>query len=239
MWEGATPASVAAALAQHRRGEVVPAKVLEPGCVLLRRDAYARAGGFDPALGDGYEALDLWWRLRSAGGQLMVALDAFAHRRGAPVLADDPRHTGHPDADHLAAKLLAHHGRGAVPTADELWGIDWFRPTLDPWAPVTTFAVAPPWPDPGRLPEVLSTYLEAFGAADPVSLMVCVPVPGPVDADHALGVVAGVIDGAGRDLDAIPDVAITPTAAGERPAAPGLVWVDGPLTVDSLRAAVR
>ena len=42
-----------------------------------------------------------------------------------------------------AEKLLAHYGPGNVPTSEELWGMNWFEPTFDLWAPAPNRSSAP------------------------------------------------------------------------------------------------
>lgn len=64
----------------------------------------------------------------------MVATGAFVHHVGQASFESLPRETARDlvqaSTDALARKLLAHYGRGRVPSARELWGVDWFRPTV-------------------------------------------------------------------------------------------------------------
>ncbi len=59
--------------------------------VLLRREAFLRAGGFDEALFLYAEDVDLSWRLRAAGGRCLYAPRAvFHHRSGERVRGESP-----------------------------------------------------------------------------------------------------------------------------------------------------
>jgi GT2 family glycosyltransferase/glycosyltransferase involved in cell wall biosynthesis len=56
------------------------------GAFAVSRDAYTRAGGFDPALFAYYDDVDLGWRLRLAGASIIVEDKAVVwHRHGATV----------------------------------------------------------------------------------------------------------------------------------------------------------
>jgi GT2 family glycosyltransferase/glycosyltransferase involved in cell wall biosynthesis len=56
------------------------------GAFAVSRDAYTRAGGFDPALFAYYDDVDLGWRLRLAGASILVEDKAVVwHRHGATV----------------------------------------------------------------------------------------------------------------------------------------------------------
>jgi GT2 family glycosyltransferase/glycosyltransferase involved in cell wall biosynthesis len=54
------------------------------GAFAITREAYERAGGFDPALFAYYDDVDLGWGVRSAGYDIRIAADAVVyHRHGA------------------------------------------------------------------------------------------------------------------------------------------------------------
>jgi GT2 family glycosyltransferase len=87
-------------------------------CLLIRRDAFVAAGGFDPAYVYGYEDVDLCLRLRAAGGRILVD--------GRAVLWHDESSTRRRDAsrDELLRQRQnrqTFHGR---------WGSSLFRDVL-------------------------------------------------------------------------------------------------------------
>lgn len=61
-------------------------------CLLLERDAFEAAGGFDPGYQYGVEDVDLCWRLRREGGISVVAPDAVLyHHEGSTRHREHPR----------------------------------------------------------------------------------------------------------------------------------------------------
>jgi GT2 family glycosyltransferase len=76
--------------------------------------------------------LDLSWRLRLAGYRLLIASDVFVLHRVHVSFQTEPLDVIEPlersSANAFAKKLQAHYGKGNVPSQEELWGIDWFRP---------------------------------------------------------------------------------------------------------------
>jgi GT2 family glycosyltransferase len=129
---GRTPAEVAALLA--RRGSVgVPTKLLIGFCMMIPREILEEVGLLDPILFLGNDDLDLSWRLRQKGYQLMVASDVFVHHRGQVSFNTEPssktKKLVQESTDALARKLVAHYGVGKVPSSVELWGMDWFIPS--------------------------------------------------------------------------------------------------------------
>ena len=60
-------------------------------CILIRSELFERLGGFDPAMGDVGEDLDLCWRAQVAGARVTVAPDArVRHRESRAERPDEP-----------------------------------------------------------------------------------------------------------------------------------------------------
>ncbi|MCR5394895.1 MAG: glycosyltransferase family 2 protein [Bacteroidales bacterium] len=63
-------------------------------CLMVRREAYQRAGGLDAHFFAHMEEIDLCWRLRRMGGRLMcLPWSEVYHLGGASLSADNPRKT--------------------------------------------------------------------------------------------------------------------------------------------------
>ncbi len=125
------PERMAALLQESRAGQAVETKVLIGFCMLLRRAELLALGGLDPDLFLGHDDLDLSLRLRERGLRLLVATDAFVHHEGHKSFQRDPargKYLVQQSANALYEKLYRAY-RGKVPSGQELWDIDWFRPT--------------------------------------------------------------------------------------------------------------
>ena len=115
----------------------VETKLLTGFCLLLRRDVFEQMGLLDPELFLGCDDLDLCWRLQLAGYKLAIARDVFVHHDNHVSFNSESESVTKPlcdrSADHLARKLLAHYGVGNVPAQYDIWGMNWFVPTVEVW----------------------------------------------------------------------------------------------------------
>jgi GT2 family glycosyltransferase/ubiquinone/menaquinone biosynthesis C-methylase UbiE len=209
-----TPAEVAETLARTHAGRSVPTQLLIGFCLMIPRPLFDKLGGLDPELFLGNDDLDLSWRLREAGYDLRVAVDAFVHHRGQVSFSTVPSATTarlvQESTDVLARKLRAHYGTGNVPTADEMWGISWFRPSFDLWAPPAQLVAVPDWSRTEEIEHLLAAWAGAFAADEPVSLVLGLPEESGLSAEEALEVLVQAVSDAGYDPDALADVALTP-----------------------------
>lgn len=129
MQMGDTPEETAeiAAVALKNRG--VDTKLLIGFCLMMKKAVYEELGGMDPVLFLGNDDLDLSWRLRLAGYDLVIASDVFVYHAGHKSFETRPK----PEVekllqeseDALRAKLIKHYD-GNPPSAVELWGVDFF-----------------------------------------------------------------------------------------------------------------
>ncbi len=78
-------------------------------CLLLRRDAFREAGGFDPAMWPLYEDVDLGWRLRSVGARVVV--EPRARVRHAAAMSSGTRRAAGPEFGTVALRVHAERGR--------------------------------------------------------------------------------------------------------------------------------
>lgn len=83
---------------------------INSGAVLMRREALAATGGFDPRFFYAYEESDVGWRMALAGWRLRVVPEARAwHRVGDKIVRSDPRVTFHSVKNRLSS-FLANAG---------------------------------------------------------------------------------------------------------------------------------
>ena len=127
-------ANVARILADANRGRGVRTKLLIGFCLMIRRRLFREMGGMDERLFLGNDDLDLSWRLRGRGLELVVATDAFVFHEGQKSFKTEKK--SHVDrlvqesTDALYLKLVDHYGgRDKVPSSQELWGMSWFQPS--------------------------------------------------------------------------------------------------------------
>jgi GT2 family glycosyltransferase len=121
-------------LGQANIGKAIETKLLIGFCMLVPRRVLDEVGLLDEELFLGNDDLDLSWRLRLKGYKLLVATDAFIHHDGqVSFKSESETRTSRlvqESTDRLYAKLEAHYGADNVPSPMELWGVDWFKPTL-------------------------------------------------------------------------------------------------------------
>ncbi len=88
-----SPTVEAGELDQQQHDSVQDAFAVPGGCVLVREDLFRAIGGFDPKMSFCYEHVDLCWRARTVGAQVLVAPSAVVrhrqrlHERIPPALA--------------------------------------------------------------------------------------------------------------------------------------------------------
>lgn len=114
----------------HRQAQET--KLLIGFCLMIKRKVYERIGGMDEMLFLGNDDLDLSWRIRGAGYRLVVAKDCIVFHQGqvsfASVATKNTQRLVQESTDYLFYKLIRHYGPDRVPSSQQLWGIDWFRP---------------------------------------------------------------------------------------------------------------
>jgi GT2 family glycosyltransferase/glycosyltransferase involved in cell wall biosynthesis len=75
----------------------------------------------------------------------------------------------------------------------------------------SSFVATDAWSEPGALSATLQSYLRAFAADDPVSLVLRVPADGPT-LDAAIGRAMDALAGLGADPEQVPDVMVVGAA---------------------------
>jgi GT2 family glycosyltransferase/Flp pilus assembly protein TadD len=108
-------------------------KILIGFCLLVRRDVFMQLGMLDGQLVLGLDDLDLCWRLTLANYKLIVAQDTFVYHKGQVSFEAAPSDMVKKMSDQslavLSKKLVEHYGGyEEIPSANELWDIDWFKP---------------------------------------------------------------------------------------------------------------
>ncbi|MDL1970809.1 MAG: glycosyltransferase [Candidatus Desulfofervidaceae bacterium] len=115
------------------RGKSIETKLLIGFCLMTRKEILDKLGMLDENLFLGNDDLELSWRLRLNGYKLVVAPDVFVYHKGQASFKTKPSHETEKlvqeSTDKLAEKLIKHYGFGNVPLPEELWGINWFRPS--------------------------------------------------------------------------------------------------------------
>jgi GT2 family glycosyltransferase/glycosyltransferase involved in cell wall biosynthesis/Flp pilus assembly protein TadD len=111
----------------------IETKLLVGFCMMIKRSVMDDVGMLDEDFFLGIEDLEYSWRLRQKGYRLVVATDVFIFHQGqksfSTVLPEKNRRITQECQDKLYTKLEAYYGKGQVPSSQELWGMDWFRPS--------------------------------------------------------------------------------------------------------------
>jgi len=115
-------------------GQAVETKLLVGVCVMLHRATLERYGLLDENLVLGADDLELSWRLRAAGLQLLIALDVFVHHEGHASFGTRPQEEtskliASSDAA-LLAKLKRYYGPG-LPTSNDIWACPIFDEAMN------------------------------------------------------------------------------------------------------------
>ena len=106
-------------------------KLLIGYCLMIKRAIFDEIGGMDENLFLGNDDLDLSWRLRTAGYELVVAKDTVIFHKGQVSFSTEPEALTskliQESTDYLYYKLIRYYGANKVPTSKALWGMDWFK----------------------------------------------------------------------------------------------------------------
>ena len=135
---------LAARFYQWNRGQAVETKLLIGFCLVLKREVIDKVGLLDEELFLGNDDLEYSLRLRRHGYKLLVATDTFIYHKGQASFQSElqsyTQRLVQESTDILYEKLKKIYKDEEVPTSQELWGIDWFRPspTLLDHAPEST-----------------------------------------------------------------------------------------------------
>jgi GT2 family glycosyltransferase len=126
--------TVARILSQAHAGAFRETKLLIGFCLMIPRALYEAVGGMDENLFLGNDDLDLSWRLRLRGHKLVVAAGAFVLHEGQISFQSEAKPAVdalvQESTDALFRKLSRHYGGDdQVPPPEELWGMNWFRPS--------------------------------------------------------------------------------------------------------------
>lgn len=121
-------------LYKRNRGHGVRTKLLIGFCMMMERETFWKMGGMDTNLFLGNDDLDISWRLQLAGLQMVVATDTFVYHEGQKSFQTEPNaHTQklvQESTNALYTKMVHHYGsEDKVPSARDLWGMEWFTPT--------------------------------------------------------------------------------------------------------------
>lgn len=112
----------------------VKAKLLIGFCLMTRRGIMNKIGKLDPNCFLGNDDLEYSLRLRMHGYELIVAKDAFIAHDMQKSFASVPKETTsklvQESTDYLYRKLFKVFD-GKIPSPEELWGINWFKPSQE------------------------------------------------------------------------------------------------------------
>jgi GT2 family glycosyltransferase len=126
-------AELARRVGEANRGRSHETKLLIGFCLMVPRAVLESLGGFDEDLFLGNDDLEFSLRLRRRGLRLVVATDVFVYHRGQVSFSSRPRaevdRLVQESTDRLYEKLERLYAPEPVPSARELWGIEWFRPS--------------------------------------------------------------------------------------------------------------
>lgn len=116
---------------RQNKGRSAETRYLSSFCLLIPRMVMEKVGYFDEDLFLGSEDLEYSFRMRFMDYKLCIAQDVFVffNRKidfqdieGRPLLVTE-------SMDILYWKLEEHYREQPVPSSQELWGIDWFKPS--------------------------------------------------------------------------------------------------------------
>jgi GT2 family glycosyltransferase/tetratricopeptide (TPR) repeat protein len=120
-------------LRECNKHQSIPTKLLIGFCFMIKRSIFDAVGRLDEFLFLGNDDLDICWRLQSAGYDLAIALDTIVFHKGQESFKSEPKSITaglvQESTDYLYYKLIRTYGISKVPSAQELWGIDWFQPS--------------------------------------------------------------------------------------------------------------
>lgn len=134
-WDGPLPDSIApdqaaARISTRNRGTFEKSALLIGFCLMLRRYLPGCSIEMDERLFLGNDDLELSWRLRLHGYELVIATDCFVYHKGQHSFRTDPATvTGRLVRESSTAlyRILADcYGCDRVPLPEHIWDIDWF-----------------------------------------------------------------------------------------------------------------
>jgi GT2 family glycosyltransferase len=118
---------------EWNKNRSIETKLLIGFCMMIKRSVMDDIGLLDEDFFLGIEDLEYSWRLRQSGLKLIVATDVFIFHHGqksfSTVLPEKNRRITQKCQDKLYSKLESFYGKGNVPSSQELWSMDWFRPS--------------------------------------------------------------------------------------------------------------
>jgi len=121
---------------EWNRGKSLESKLLIGFCLMIPRFVIEQIGMLDEDLFLGSDDLEYSHRLRTNGFKLMVATDTFIYHKGQASFKTEPsykmKQLTQESQDTLFRKLEKYYGRGKVPSSQELWDMNWFKPTNRP-----------------------------------------------------------------------------------------------------------
>ncbi|MDA3835588.1 MAG: glycosyltransferase, partial [Spirochaetales bacterium] len=124
--------TLAVKLYQWNRGQGVETKLLIGFCLMIKKEVIEKIGMLDEDLFLGNDDLEYSLRLRNNGYKLLVATDTFIYHKGQASFKSEPsaktKAIVQESTDILYKKLVKQYGSDHVPSSQELWGIDWFKP---------------------------------------------------------------------------------------------------------------
>jgi GT2 family glycosyltransferase/cytochrome c-type biogenesis protein CcmH/NrfG/SAM-dependent methyltransferase len=141
-------------LYERNKGSSVDTKLLIGFCLMTKREIIKQVGLLDEDLFLGNDDLEYSLRLRNRGYRLIVAADTFVYHKGqSSFLSEPPERTDalvQESTDRLYGKLQLYYGEDQVPSSQELWDMDWFKPS----------------PHLAREPKLVSLIILAHNALD-------------------------------------------------------------------------
>ncbi|MFH0921106.1 MAG: glycosyltransferase [Fibrobacterota bacterium] len=114
-------------------GKYIESNILIGFCLMLRRETLLHVGLLDERLFLGNDDLELSWRLRYYGYRLVIAHDAFVAHELQKSFNTEPKAVTQKlvqaSMDELYRKLVRRYGRANLPSGEQLWSIEWFKPS--------------------------------------------------------------------------------------------------------------
>jgi len=113
-------------------GRNAATKLLIGFCLMIKRDVMEKVGLLDEDLFLGSDDLEYSHRLQRQGFKLLVATDTFIYHKGQASFQTEPsehmNRLTQESQDTLYSKLEKIYGKENVPSAMNLWGMNWFQP---------------------------------------------------------------------------------------------------------------
>ncbi|WP_003540180.1 glycosyltransferase [Desulfotomaculum nigrificans] len=119
--------TLARTIQAKNQGRSVETELLVGFCLMLPRQVIEQVGLLDETLFLGCDDLELSWRLREQGYQLLVATDVFVYHHGHVSFATEPselvNYLQHHSNYMLAHKLAKYYAPQPTPDPAVLWGV--------------------------------------------------------------------------------------------------------------------